>query len=63
MMIDWINDIESELFADLPLWNAWYGVIPGSYIPFGGWKVPLIHQYQGTTDLCGVGTDYNVWLG
>lgn len=61
MMIS--NWEESQMFSDLPLWNAWYGVPPGSYIMFGGWKAPLIHQYEGTVDLCDVGTDYNVWLG
>jgi GH25 family lysozyme M1 (1,4-beta-N-acetylmuramidase) len=53
---------DSQEFLGAPLWDANYRPereIDDYYVPYGGWIRPLIHQYQGTTDLCGVTVDLN----
>ncbi len=50
----------SEQFAHLPLWNAYYDGDPDEDgLPYGGWVHSAIEQYQGTTDLCGQSVDLN----
>jgi len=51
-------------FGEVPLWHAWYfndGHVPdfSAYRPYGGWSRPLIWQYKGSTDLCGLNVDLN----
>jgi hypothetical protein len=44
-----------------PLWYAHYDGNPSfaDFSPFGGWTRPAIKQYQGSTNICGCGVDYN----
>jgi len=44
-----------------PLWYAHYDGNPSfsDFAPFGGWSQPNIKQYQGSTNICGCGVDYN----
>ncbi len=52
-------------FNHLPLWWSYYdrqaNFDAWDAHKFGGWIKPLIKQYQGTTQLCGVPVDLNVW--
>ena len=44
-------------FSHLPLWAAHYDLIANLSIPpFGGWAAPVIKQFKGTTEFCGVGS-------
>eukprot|EP00026_Physarum_polycephalum_P020279 Phypoly_transcript_22757.p1 GENE.Phypoly_transcript_22757~~Phypoly_transcript_22757.p1 ORF type:complete len:165 (-),score=20.16 Phypoly_transcript_22757:88-582(-) len=47
--------------SSFPLWYAHYDGNPSfsDFSPFGGWTSPAIKQYQGSTNLCGCGVDYN----
>lgn len=52
----------STEWASLPLWIANYGQNDGKQPPidtvsFGGWTVPLLHQYTSTYDINGRGRD------
>lgn len=51
-------------FADRELWDANYDDIADAalgFVPYGGWTVPRIKQYRGTTSLAGIGgLDLNV---
>jgi len=44
-----------------PLWYAHYDGDPSfdDFSAFGGWNSPAIKQYQGSTNICGCGVDYN----
>ncbi len=55
----------TSAFADLPLWDAAYGVEP-SLEPtelYGGWVRRAGHQFSGTTNLAGLAVDVNVFDG
>ena len=45
----------------LPLWYPHYDGNPSfsDFKPFGGWTSPLMKQYLGNEESCGVGVDYN----
>jgi hypothetical protein len=45
----------------LPIWYPHYDGSQSfsDFVPFGGWKTPLIKQYLGDKSSCGVGIDYN----
>ena len=46
---------DSHAFAHLPLWNANYDGDPDlDPAGYGGWNVPAMEQYQGSTTLAGV---------
>ena len=51
----------SEEFAHLPLWVAYYdGAADGMFRAFGGWETCELKQYEGDTSLAGVsGIDLN----
>ncbi len=57
---------DSTAFSHLPLWHAEYSSGPeflpdfDGFRPYGGWTRPVMWQFQGTTQLCGVGVDLNV---
>jgi len=48
--------------VDFPVWYAAYNSHRdfGDWRPFAGWQTPLIHQFKGTTNNCGVSVDVNV---
>jgi hypothetical protein len=49
--IDWAE------FSRLPLWWPRYNKEPNfaHFVPFGGWKLPAMHQYEGDVKgPCGV---------
>lgn len=48
-------------FGHLPLWYAHYDHIANfsDWTEFGGWSVPTIKQYAGTTNDCGGSVDLN----
>ena len=70
----WLESTDdSEAFAHLPLWYAYYNGQPNFDDwhhpliwfegPFGGWSYPTGKQYdsdQTAPDLCGVNVDYNI---
>jgi hypothetical protein len=60
------NTANSTAFSHLPLWHAEYTPAP-SVLPdfaafqgYGGWTRPLMWQYQGTTQVCGISVDLNL---
>jgi GH25 family lysozyme M1 (1,4-beta-N-acetylmuramidase) len=48
-------------FKALPIWYPHYDKTQtfNDFTPFGGWTKPNYKQYQGTTNVCGVGVDLN----
>jgi hypothetical protein len=48
-------------FTSLQLWYAHYDNVPNfsDFTPFGGWTVPSMKQYKGTTAVCGASIDLN----
>ncbi|MEX2245885.1 MAG: GH25 family lysozyme [Dehalococcoidia bacterium] len=48
-------------FAMLPLWDADYDERASydGYLPYGGWRRPLIKQFGGTRIVCGQSVDVN----
>lgn len=53
---------DTRVAADLPLWVALYdGRRDLRWTPFGGWRVPVMKQYTGTTSLCGHSVDLNYY--
>jgi len=51
-------------FSGLPLWTAAYPANKqppdfNTFHSYGGWTRPLIWQYAGSTDLCGINVDLN----
>lgn len=54
----WPKTGDSIAFAHLPLWAAYYDE-NWDGLPYGGWAQSAIHQYKGTTDLCGQSVDLN----
>ncbi len=57
---------DTAAFSYLPLWHAEWTASPDllpdldRFRPYGGWSRPLLWQFQGTTQLCGVGVDLNL---
>jgi hypothetical protein len=58
----------STAVARLPLWHADYRQryaaasppdFERDFAPYGGWKRPLVWQWAGSTDLCGLNVDMN----
>lgn len=49
---------DSDMFADRPLWNAYYAATEGS-LPYGGWEDSAIWQYEGNVTVCGQLVDLN----
>lgn len=53
---------DTNAFAHLPLWDAWYGHEDiEDFVPYGGWSRCEVRQHQGTTNLEGVSVDLNVY--
>jgi hypothetical protein len=56
---------DSNVLAPWPLWYASYfnNRVPSlsEFKPFNGWQSCAMWQYRGTTDLCGVNVDLNVY--
>lgn len=48
--------------SNLPLWYAHYDNVENfsDFTAFGGWTVPAIKQYAGTTSYCSASVDMNV---
>ena len=57
---------DSRRFSDLPLWHAQYTrsaderPVFDAFTAYGGWTRPLMWQFRGTTQLCGVSVDLNL---
>lgn len=52
----------SQDCADLPLWDASYGITPSLEKPrYGAWDKRTGHQHQGTTNLDGLLVDLNIF--
>jgi len=51
-------------FPAYPLWFATYDGVANTntFAPFAGWHSAVGKQFEGTTHICGVGVDVNVWL-
>ena len=57
---------DSDELSSAPLWAAFYDGVPNLDNwggPYGGWKKPMVKQYQGSTQLAGVLCDINVREG
>lgn len=54
-------DYCAQVATGTPLWYARYDNNPSfsDFLPFGGWKVPNVKQYKGTSELCGASVDRN----
>lgn len=53
----------THTFSEYPLWDALYDEnadLDAGWIPYGGWEMRAIKQYQGTTDIAGISADLNV---
>jgi len=54
-------DFCPQAAVGVPLWYAHYDDKPSfsDFVPFAGWKTPMIKQYKGTSSLCGASVDRN----
>lgn len=55
------DNIGSQQFAGVPLWNASWDVDPTLDVNYGGWNTAVGHQYKNDVVIDGVKCDISVW--